>query len=301
MSDHTTTLVQRPAASGGAKTKAWRLARRAYHLGARSTHRQRVLPDFIIAGAQRSGTTSLFRYLAGHPEIVRPRLIKGVHYFDLHFDRDIGWYRTHFPKRQQLERVGAPGAGRALTGEASPYYMFHPAIPSRMAELLPGVKVIVILRDPVRRAWSQYQHEVGRGFETLSFEEALRAEPVRLEGEEERLLRDPTYVSRSHIHHSYVARGRYLPQLQRLHSALGPGSVLVLENRDLERRLQKAFDRVTDFLGLSRHELEEPVAYNTRRYAAMEPGSRRWLTDRLRESNHELFDYLGVEWDWAMH
>ena len=86
------------------------------------------------------------------------------------------------------------------TGEASPYYLFHPHVPGRVAEHLPRVKLIAMLRDPVERAYSGYQHEVGRGFETLSFEEAIEAEPGRLEGERERMIADPpTTASTSSI------------------------------------------------------------------------------------------------------
>lgn len=100
-------------------------------------------------------------------------------------------------------------------------------IPDRIATTLPEVNVIVVLRDPVNRAWSQYQHEFARGYDQLSFEGALVAENERLEGEVPRLLRDPAYVSRSHVHHSYVGRGRYIEQIRRLHKTLGADRVLV--------------------------------------------------------------------------
>ncbi len=99
-----------------------------------------------------------------------------------------------------------------------------------MAEHLPRVKLIALLRDPVGRAYSHYQHEVARGFETLSFEEAIEAEPARLAGETERMLAEPLYNSFAHQHHSYLARGRYHEQLERWRARFDDRQLLVLSS-----------------------------------------------------------------------
>lgn len=292
-------IAVRPAASNRVRTTGWRVAATATHALSRTTSAARALPDFLIAGAQRAGTTSLYQYLSTHPAVVPPRLIKGAHYFDLHFAEDLDWYRAHFPTRRRLARVAAGLGCRAVTGEGSPYYMFHPSIPDRIATTLPEVNVIVVLRDPVNRAWSQYQHEFARGYDQLSFEGALVAENERLEGEVPRLLRDPAYVSRSHVHHSYVGRGRYIEQIRRLHKALGADRVLVCEFGELKRDAQAVFNRVTDFLGLPKWQLAAPVAHNARSYQSMRPETKQWLARQFEEANQELFVALGVQWDWT--
>src|SRR5439155_3447898 len=153
----------------------------------------RMLPDYLIIGAQRAGTTSLYLYLTQHPCVAPVVIGKGVHYFDVDFAKGPGWYRGHFPvaARRYLSRVGRDRP--LITGEGSPYYLFHPLVPERVAALLPEARLIALLRDPVERAYSHYQHFVERGIETLTFEQALEAEPERLKGEVERLHRYPLY------------------------------------------------------------------------------------------------------------
>ncbi len=187
-------------------------------------------PGFLIVGAQRSGTTSLFRALALHPQVRSPLFHKGVHYFDVQYTQGRSWYLGHFP----LRRPGrAPGEdSRVITGEASPYYIHHPAAPARIRADLPDVRLVVLLRDPVERAYSAYQHEVARGFEHEEFERALDLEPRRLAGETERLLANPGYRSLSHQHHAYVDRSRYARQVRRLFELFGEDRVLVLDSED---------------------------------------------------------------------
>ncbi|MGI9254548.1 MAG: sulfotransferase domain-containing protein, partial [Thermomicrobiales bacterium] len=161
-------------------------------------------PDFIVIGAQRSGSTSLYRYLSAHPLIEAAR-IKELHYFSLHHQRPLAWYRSQFPLNLP------PGH---ITGEATPYYLFHPHAARRIAETAPRAKLIAVLRNPIDRAHSHYHHELARGVEWLSFEDAIRAEPERIAGERERLLADPTYASAPYQSASYLSRGRYAEQLR---------------------------------------------------------------------------------------
>ena len=180
------------------------------------TARARMSPGFLICGAQRCGTTSMYRALSQHPAVLKAVLHKGVHYFDTGYLNGRGWYQAHFPLTMTARRVSKKEGVEPLTFESAPYYLFHPLAASRIAKDLPDVKIIVLLRDPAERAYSAYTHEMARGFETESFERALELEDARLGGEEEKIIADPAYNSHSHQHHGYVHRGRYLPQLQRL-------------------------------------------------------------------------------------
>jgi hypothetical protein len=175
-----------------------------------------MLPGFLIVGAQRCGTTSFYRALSQHPAILKAVLHKGVHYFDTNYDRGMGWYRAHFPLKANARRVHRVTGTTPLTFESSPYYMFHPLAAERIARDLPGVKVVILVRDPVERAYSAHAHESARGFETEPFERALELEHERLRGETERIIAQPSYVSLSHQHHAYRARGKYCEQLSRL-------------------------------------------------------------------------------------
>ena len=270
-----------------------KFARNASEPFARATAALRMLPDFVIVGAQRAGTTSLYKYLAEHPDVGRVRLGKGVHYFDTNAERSMAWYRSHFP----LDRAKVPLLpGPTHVGEGAPYYMFHPECPRRIEAALPGVKVIAILRDPVERAHSQWVHETARGFETLPFPDALRAEEERLAGEEE-LLTEPAGRSFSHQHHSYVARGQYAPQVERLWDVFGRDRVLVLPSTRLFTEPARTYAETLAFLGLTPHQASYEV-HNARKYDKITPDEEAWLAERFRDSNERLVEMLGPDFDF---
>src|SRR5262245_30067681 len=129
----------------------------ADRLGHRTAAR-RVLPTMLIVGAQRCGTTTLFKALSQHKSFVGPTLRKGVHYFDLNHDRPLDWYRAHFPTKASIDALQQRTGSGAVVGESSPYYLWHPLAAERIAHDLPGVRVIVLLRDPVERAYSAHAH-----------------------------------------------------------------------------------------------------------------------------------------------
>ncbi len=167
---------------------------------------QRNVPDFLIIGAQKAGTTSLFHYLNQHPDIFMPSA-KEVHFFDLHYETGIEAYQSLFSEAADSGKV---------TGEASPYYLFHPCVPERVKTHLPDVKLIILLRDPVARAFSHYHHSVRIGVETVAdFFEAIALEEDRLLGAEKDLAEGAIQQHFSFQHHSYVRRGFYSRQIER--------------------------------------------------------------------------------------
>ena len=270
-----------------------RISRMASTPLAMATSSARMLPDFVIVGAQRAGTTSLYKYLIEHPDVGRVRLGKGVHYFDTNAERSMAWYRSHFP----LDPSKIPFRDRpSHVGEGSPYYMFHPQCPRRIHEALPGVKVIAILRDPIERAHSQWVHETARGFETLPFDDALRAEDDRLAGQAE-LLVEPAGRSFEHQHHSYVARGQYADQVQRLWDVFGQDRTLILSSTQLFTAPASAYAATLAFLGLTPHEAIYEV-HNARSYSKIAPSTEAWLAERFVESNQRLVEMLGPEFDF---
>ena len=266
-----------------------RRARAGYRLW---TAPLRGLPSALIIGAQRSGTTSLFNYLVQHPDVLAP-LGKEIHYFDVHYARGPRWYRGRFPFAHRLRRG-------ALTLDASPYYLVHPLAPGRAVELLPDVKLIALLRNPVDRAFSHYQHAVRDGRESLAFAEAIAKEPERLAGEEERLRVEPGYYSYHHRHYSYMHRGRYVEQLRRWAEEFPRSQMLVLQSERLFREPAAVTAAVHRFLGLRPHRLEryEPFLRGGYR-GGIAPELRAALVRRFESCNRELYQWLGEEFDWA--
>lgn len=204
--------------------------------------RRRALPSFLIIGTQKGGTTSLYRWLGQHPQICEASR-KEVHYFDINYSRGERWYRAHFPLLRDL-------ADERVTGEGSPYYMCHPHAPGRIASLLPDVRLIVLLRNPVERAISHYFHSHRNGREPFSIEQAMAQEESRIECEYERMRADGCYNSRVHRWFSYKARGRYQEQLQAVREHFAPEQLLILKSEDLFREPQRVYDSVCAHVGV---------------------------------------------------
>jgi len=195
------------------------------------------LPSFLIAGAAKCGTTSLAGYLAEHPEVHVPPQ-KELEFFNRRYlwERGPGWYSEQF---------AAAGQARAI-GEATPNYMFYPWAVERIAQLLPDVRLIVCLRDPVDRAYSHYLHwREGMGFEGRSFERAVEDELAA--GAEE--VADHRHDS-SPPYYAYLARGLYHLQLERLERHFGRERIHVLLLDDLKADPQAAFAAVCRHLGV---------------------------------------------------
>jgi len=259
------------------------------------------LPDFLVLGAQKAGTTALYAYLRWHPGITGPSW-KEVSFFDRHWWRGEPWYRGQFPLRGQLPlRRHSPlrGAGR-IVGEASPSYLFHPLAPERARSLVPEAKLIVLVRDPVTRAYSHYQHEVALGREPLSFEEALDAEEERTRGEVERLVADPRAFSRAWWDHTYVARGRYAEQLERWLGRFPREQLLVIHTEDLGERPAETYAEILSFLGAAPHALDTYPRVFDRSYAPMLPATRERLAATFAEPNRHLDALLGRELGWTV-
>jgi hypothetical protein len=260
----------------------------------------RSLPSFIIVGAQRCGTTSLTRALTTHPAVFGPLVQREVHYFDVAYQRGMTWYRSNFPLTLR-GRMAARAAGAPLTTfESSPYYMFHPLAPGRIHRDLPGVKLLVLLRDPVERAYSAHTHELELGYETEPFERAIELESTRLDGEVERMVADPRYYSHSHQHHSYRARGQYIEQLERLEMLFGRDRIHVLDSGDYFANPAPLYDEVLNFLGLPRAGVPAFKKQNARPRPAPIPASvRAALKEHYRPYDERLAAWLGRAPSWC--
>lgn len=276
-----------------------RAGRRAALALGRSTSPLRMLPDFIVAGASRSGTTSLHRALLTHPGIVPPVFTKGVHFFDVNWTKGVPWYRSHFPVRAIAERRTSSVAGAPLAFESAGYYMHHPLAAERIAQTITDVKIIVMLRDPVDRAYSAYKHEFARGFETEdSFERALDLESERLAGEVARIRADPGYVSQSHRHQSYTDRGHYAEQVLRLFTTFGRERVHVLYSEDFFATPEPVYERLLEFLGLPIVHAPAYEQHNARRGSSLGQRTIDRLTQHFEPYDAQLAELMGQPPAW---
>lgn len=186
------------------------------------------LPNFLIVGAMRSGTTTLFHHLSQHPQAFLPPQ-KEVHFFDLNYNKGVTWYEKQF----------SGAKGQKVIGEGTQTYMYLPEVAPRIAALLGDIKLIAILRNPVERAYSHYWHNRSRGIDPLPFAEAIAAESERLKAG------DP-----SRRMFSYVDRGRYVHQLRRLCEHFSRENLHVILFDDLKKSPMETFQTLCGFLGI---------------------------------------------------
>jgi hypothetical protein len=272
-----------------------------------ATAAARPLPDFLVIGAKRGGSTSLYYALLQHPQVVplfpRARFLpkandtKGVHYFDSNYERGPRWYRSYFPSTATRRLISARHR-RAVTGEASPYYLFHPLAAARAAALVPHARILLVVRDPVERTFSHYRERVRQGAEPLGFEDALAAESERLAGEEERIASDPTYHSYAHEQQSYRAQSEYAPALRRWLEVYPADRVKVLLSEELYANPGPTLAEATNFLDLDPMPLDRLGHWNAAPIAPMSEPTRRALVEHFAGPNAELESLIGRELPW---
>ncbi len=253
----------------------------------------RALPGFIVAGTMKGGSSSFYAYLSEHPQVVGVPM-KEIHYFDLNYEKDLDWYRSHFCHHDVLQ------AGK-ITGEATPYYMFHPLAMQRIHKDCGLIRMIFILRDPVHRAISHYFHCCRKGIEPLDIYAAMDAEAGRLAGEHERLLSEPLYKSYNYQYYSYQARGHYDRQIKEAVSLFGQEHVCVLSAEELFENPLVTMQKACDFLQIDPG--FDGYNFTARNQFAYKKPEDAGLHTRLQKvfeaSNERLFELIGERFAWS--
>ncbi len=264
-----------------------------------TTNSIRMVPNFIIIGAQKGGTTSLYRYLIEHPNIA-PIYVKEPHFFDIYYHKGLGWYRSHFPTAVEKYYARYVHKHDLITGEASPYYLFHPSTSQRVAKTLPKAKLIVLLRNPIDRAYSQYQHQLRQsGVETLSFEGAIDAEEKRLAGEEEKIRQNEKYASFNHRHYSYLARSTYINQLPAWLNIFPREQLLILKSEDLYSDPASIVKQTLEYLNVPASTQQGAYKpFNEAKYTPMKPETCVRLVEYFKPYNARLYDLLDRDFGW---
>ena len=243
-------------------------------------------PDFLIIGAQKSGTTSLFSFIAQHPDCRMPSK-KEIHYFDLNYSKGLKWYLAHFPLYN----------GK-ITGEATPYYLFHPDVPSRVKELFSDIKIIVILRNPIDRAYSHFQMERRNKREVIpDFFEAICQEEIRLsEAYNKGMIQNQKFI---HQHKSYLSRGLYYTQLKRWYNLFDSNNIVVFIYEDFFDNPSKYFKRICDHLNLP---YTEKIKFSTLNKGDYNPSISLEEHNHLKEffiaDIRNLDSELGIKTNW---
>lgn len=252
------------------------------------------MPDCIIIGAQRSGTTSLHNWLMQHPDVWdNGEPLRETHFFDYphHWEQGRQWYAAQFAG------VGA----RQMICEKSPTYLDHPWCHERVREIAPDARLVCVLRDPVERAWSHYRKSVAKGFEPDTFAAALRLEEGRLSDELDEwgqgLWQERYYLSSHHVR-CYLRRGRYAEHLARWLRVFPPGQLLVVKSEEMFRDPTTVYGQVCRFLGLSAFGPEWKL-YQRLPGGPVPRREAKLLRAYFRSHNERLASLLGDDkWLW---
>lgn len=252
------------------------------------TAKWRKLPDFIIVGAQKSGSSTLYWWLHQHPQLGLS-FDKETKFFDRFYGKGEKWFRHQFPLNYS----------RKLAGDNTPYYLFHPLVPERVYKMCPKAKIIMILRNPIDRAYSQYQMERRKGRESHhTFREAISNEVSRIELATEELLKNPMVNHHNHENTSYLSRGIYIEQIERWLDFFPKDRILILEHERFFLNSNDGLRQVYEFLGVRNIFPGVLKSYNVKSYPEMDGDLREDLKKFFKPYNQELENFLGYKLTW---
>lgn len=248
----------------------------------------RVLPDFIIIGTVRSGTTSLYYNICQHPSVL-PAAYDEIGFFDSNFQLGIEWYRSMFPTQKNMEKV-KNDTKYSITGEDTPFYFWKEEVIERISQTLPGVKLIVIFRNPIDRAYSNYNLAVRTGNEKLSFRDAVNTEID--------FMKDHSFRESVDQGRSYLSKGFYAKQLEIWKKKILDDEIHILTTEDMKERPEEELSKIFKFLGIPKYKIPEPQERKMYDYDKMNSSIREELIEYYKPHNKKLFDLIGRKFEW---
>lgn len=252
------------------------------------------LPDFLIIGAAKSGTSSLYEYLNQHPSIL-PCVVKEPNYFTAYYNRGLDWYKSCFPFK--AKRIFCPEK-KFLTGEATARYYWYPFAPERVKQLLPNCKIILLLRNPVERSYSHYKMRYRNGIIDQTFEQEISDEPKRIEGEWDKMLNDKSYFSFKFNSNGYLTKGLYINYIRKWFELFPKNQILVIKAEDFFSNPETITNETLEFLGLPSIKLKNYEIMRKGLDDKLNSDTRKKLIDYFKPYNQKLYDFLKNDFEW---
>ncbi|MFB5630908.1 MAG: sulfotransferase [Nitrosopumilaceae archaeon] len=258
-----------------------------------------TLPDFLLIGFPKCGTTSLYEYLIQHPDIYSP-IGKEIDYFDRLYSKGLDWYKVRFPLKIQKFFVKNVIGKNFITGEATPRYVYHPHTLVRIKKTIPNVKFIVLLRNPIERSFSHYNMNVRNGYEYLTFDNAIKRENERIKGRYEKMRNNENYYSWDYDLFGYLEQSKYFEKLKVWMAEFPQEQFLIIQSEDFLKNPSKIYHRVLKFLNLSKWEPEQYKLYKKKEYENSKINStlRKELIEYFRPHNEKLYNLLRTNFNW---
>lgn len=259
------------------------------------TSNARASPSFYLIGMSASGTSSFFMNLIKHPQIYPP-VKKETRFFNHNFEKGMSWYKANFP----LKILMKPNQ---ITGEGTPAYMDYSYVPERIKNFTPNAKFIILIRNPIDRAFSSYHKRLQKGFENLSFEKAIDAELDLIKNDDNLSNTDDLAffdLINEEKPRTYLRRNMYSPKIEKWFQTFGnPDQFLILETKELKKHPQETYDKAFKYLGLKKFKIENLAIFNVQSNKQQMLGStRKMLQDFFKPYNERLYEFLGKRFEW---
>ena len=253
----------------------------------------RVLPDFIIIGSMKCGTTSLYYDICEHP-CVSAAAYDEIGFFDSNFHLGLNWYRSMFPTKGQIDDVRRK-EGVAITGEDTPFYFWNPIAAKRIQKILPNIKLIIILRNPIDRAYSEYQDLVSRESNSPSFETFIENEiNTRKKG----IIITEENFEIFNQNDSYLLKGIYVDQLKIWTKLFPKEQIITLSTESLNSEPTASMESVFQYLNLPDYKIKNTQHQKQKKYTPMDSQTRKLLIEFFKPHNERLFKFIGKKFDW---
>lgn len=257
-----------------------------------------VLPNFMIIGFPKCGTTSLYDYLTQHPQITPP-LGKEIDFFDRLYERGVNWYRVRFPGKAYNFFKHTASNKKIFTGEATPRYVFHPLALQRIKKLIPDSKFIILLRNPIDRAYSHYNMNFQNGYEYRTFEDAIEHEEERISGRYQKMESTSNYYSWDFDLFGYLEQGKYAQYIKKWLNLFPKENFLILQSEEFLKNPQLVYHQTLDFLDLTKWEPEKYSQAKKRDYSSpIDESLRIKLSKHFQKYNDDLYELIGKKFNW---
>ena len=254
----------------------------------------RVLPDFLVIGAKRCGTTSLFYHLPEHPCISKSPY-DNMGFFNENFHLGVNWYRSFFPTTFTRNKIKSK-FGNFLSFDVTTRYMEEESTANNVYQTKPNMKIIVILRNPIDRAYSQYHLNVREKVERRSFEDVIKEDMDRLDKESsEHHEIKPKFSAEEN---NYLKKGLYALQLRHWLKIFPRENILIISTEEFESNQQIIYNKIFKFLNISQFEVKNTEKMEKGNYPPMKSETRNLLLDYFRPYNRELFELINMEFYW---
>ena len=252
------------------------------------TASSRVLPDFIISGTVRSGTTSLYYNICEHPSVL-PASYDEIGFFDSNYHLGINWYRSMFPTEKEMKQVKKE-TNFAITGEDTPFYFWKKEAAERIFQDIPNSKIIIIFRNPVDRAYSNYNLGIRKKTESLSFEDAI--------DEEMNFLKTHSFRDAVDRRRSYLSKGLYENQIKIWLDNFPREQIHILCTEDMKKNPRESLLKIFQFLGIPNYTLKNPQKQKLAEYKKMDDKTREKLLTFYEPYNQKFFETIQEKFDW---